>query len=431
MKKILSLLLPAILLLFASCQQEELIIENEEVTTLKSASIIDGQYSASYSGGEWEIVLPDMLVWNAQPFRYLIFYAHGMVDPVPGIPPALPNDYVGERPVQEILSQMGMGYAATSYRANGLVVLDAVDDVCDLVTEVNNFFTNNPEYFPPDFMFLGGPSEGGLVTIKTIESHPNLFDGAISICGPIGSFQNQLKYNGNFHVLFNYFFEKKIDVGTPLYVDAAIMEKWVYGILQAELIDLLSHNLVKLEQLLKCAKVTVDYDDPAAMVKAAIECLRFNVMLTNDVISRMGGVPFDNTNTWYTGSHNDRKLNSTVQRISASASAAAYETTGNIGIPVVTIHTTGDHITPFWHNPLYRLKVFLNGKSLLHSGIPVVEYGHCTITESHLAAALTILITKTSLINQIAINNEVFTNEDNLQTFEQIMKDNSIDIEIK
>jgi hypothetical protein len=177
-------------------------------------------------------------------------------------------------------------------------------------------------------------------------------------------------------------------------------------------------------------------NDPVAMGTAVLECLRFNVKLTNDVVSRLNGVPFNNTRKWYWGSYNDWYLNKNVQRVLtadypvAKENEKKYETTGKIEIPLVTIHTTGDHITPYWHQTAYRLKIWKNGNSKYYTGIPVLNYGHCTIEESHLVAAMAILVTKVTLINMFAVNHSVFSNEESAEHFKQIMDENSVDFEI-
>ncbi|MCW0484576.1 hypothetical protein [Gaoshiqia sediminis] len=426
-----------------SCQQDEEWFEPEVDTgqqnVLKNIEILSpGEFKGTYSGGEWTIKLPED--WNSSTTPYLIFYAHGMVDPVPYEPVQLPNDFIGGQSVADIVTGMNMGYVATSYRDNGLIVLEAVEDVKNLVDVVNQFFFDHTEYSPPVYLFLGGPSEGGQVTVKTIEKYPYLFDGAISICGPIGNYYNQLQYNGDFHVLFNYFFGADlaalgINLGSPLGVNPALMAAWKANLIQPAILAVLSSNPGKVLELLRCAKVPVDVTDDDAVGTAILELLRFNIMLTNNVIEHMNGVPYNNKFKWYSGSSNDRLLNRTVERIldktyhRAKNTVRKYETSGEIAVPLVTIHTTGDHVVPFWHNPLYRLKVFVSGSSLLHTGIPVVEYGHCTIDETHVMAAVAIIITKATLMDKFEIASTAFKSDHQRQAFKKILKENAVDVE--
>ena len=442
MKKYLYFLGLLAVILTWSCQRDEFIIEPDQGSpVLKSIKIADGKYTGNYSGGEWVISLPDS--WNDQSPRYLVLYAHGMVDPYPYEPIQLPHDSVNGKPVEQLLNEMGLGYAATSYTENGLVVLDAIENIKDLVDVVNWFFTTYPTYSPPDYLYLGGPSEGGLVTVLTIEKYPKLFDGAMSICGPIGNFYRQLQYNGDFHVLFNYFFGADLatlgkSVGNPADgVPVSVMEDWKIGDLQDVIKSILEANPSKVTQLLNCANVTADMNDPEAMNTVVLECLRFNVMLTNDVKNRLQGVPFNNKYRWYSGSDNDWKLNREVQRVctkdyyTARKNVKKYETSGEIAIPLVTLHTTGDHIVPFWHQPAYRLKIFLNGNSLLYTGIPVINYGHCTIDESDLIAGLAILMIKSGAIDLFGLDPSLFPDEKSLENFKKIMGDNAVDFYVK
>jgi len=429
-----------VLLTFAiSCRQDEIFMDAdaEHQSELKQAPLSNGTYEGTYTidgkEGEWLIALPED--WNSLETRYMVFYAHGIVDPVPYEEVQLPSDSIEGIPIEKIVTGMNMGYATTSYRDNGLVVLDAIDDIEKLVDIVNGFLDSN-EYERPHYYFLGGPSEGGLVTVKTIEKNQYLFDGAISIGGPIGDFYKQLQYNGDFHVLFNYFFNNElsslgIDLGSPEGVHPGIIDAWKYGSLQDIIKGILFTNPDKVIQLIKCANVTVDTNDDVAVGTAILELLRFNIMFTNDVLQRLDGkVPFDNTRRWYRGSDNDWRLNRKIERIRGETKVNDYETLGDIGIPLVTIHTTGDHVTPFWHNPRYRIKIFLNGNSLLHTGIPVVNYGHCTIEKSHIMAALAIIITKVTMMEQYEIAGNLFGSSQELDNFKKILNDHSIQVEV-
>ncbi|MDB4582290.1 hypothetical protein N9164_03990 [Draconibacterium sp.] len=459
MKNLFSFLITALLLAAVSCQQDEFLNEMEDSKlTLKSyVKVDDSRWEITHPDLPWEewkgmLSLPEN--WNDLPKRYLIFYAHGMVDP--DYPIELPNDLVGGKPVEQIVKDMEMGYATTSYGANGLVADIAVYDIITLLDEVKQIFTDHnnaaqPGYLaPPDYYFLGGPSEGGLVTLLTLENAnvdengENRFDGGLSICGPIGNFYNQLQYNGDFHVLFNYFFEKELkdrfnlDVGNPEdEVNDITIAAWNNGDLQSAVTDLMKKYPWKVTQLLNCAKVKTDMTDQQTMRRTVLECLRFNVKLTNDVITRLTGTPFNNSRKWYWGSYNDWRLNRYVQRVCPdnydiikATVKDRYETTGEIEIPLVTLHTTGDHITPYWHQTAYRMKVFLNGNSLLYTGIPVFNYGHCTIEESHLMAAMAILIAKTSFNNLFAVDQSLFSNEQSLESFKQILKDNAVEVQV-
>jgi len=58
----------------------------------------------------------------------------------------------------------------------------------------------------------------------------------------------------------------------------------------------------------------------------------------------------------------------------------------------VTLHTTGDPIVPYWHEPLYSLKALFGGSGLLHANLPVLRYGHCRFDAAQALVALGLLV---------------------------------------
>jgi hypothetical protein len=68
-----------------------------------------------------------------------------------------------------------------------------------------------------------------------------------------------------------------------------------------------------------------------------------------------------------------------------------YETTGNVTIPLVTLHDTGDPIIPYWHEKLYSSKIHTSGNGIV-TQIPVKAYGHCNFTIAQLLGAFNLLV---------------------------------------
>ena len=135
------------------------------------------------SGALSLICFPDD--WNGT----LVLFAHGYVEA--SQPLALPDDEVGGVNVANAVTSLGYAYATTSYRANGLVALDAVDDIAQLVEAVRARVRPDP-----DRTLLVGFSEGGLVAALAIERHPELIDGSLAACGPIGDFTRSTRLSG-------------------------------------------------------------------------------------------------------------------------------------------------------------------------------------------------------------------------------------------
>ncbi len=65
----------------------------------------------------------------------------------------------------------------------------------------------------------------------------------------------------------------------------------------------------------------------------------------------------------------------------------AYETNGDLRIPLVTIHTTADEIAPVAHELLYLPKVDLAARGRFIP-FPVARYGHCNFTPTEVGLSL-------------------------------------------
>lgn len=148
-------------------------------------------------------------------------------------------------------------------------------------------------------------------------------------------------------------------------------------------------------ELMRVSRAAYDPSNPATVVSTTVNALWYNVFGTNDAVLKLGGNPYGNRLTWYFGSRNDLRLNLQVRRFSASATAVAalraYDTSGDLHIPLVTLHTTADEIVPFWHELLYlpKLDLFERGRFI---PIPVTTYGHCNFTTNQLAASFLLAV---------------------------------------
>jgi hypothetical protein len=70
----------------------------------------------------------------------------------------------------------------------------------------------------------------------------------------------------------------------------------------------------------------------------------------------------------------------------ARAAVRNYETSGDLSIPMVTLHTTADDVIPFGHEVIYALK--LNPADRVNfTPLPIFRYGHCNFTGAEIGAA--------------------------------------------
>jgi pimeloyl-ACP methyl ester carboxylesterase len=342
---------------------------------------IDGELP-SPSGAFTKVCVPTS-GWNGD----ILIYAHGFVavgEPLTAYESqlALPDG----TPLPVLTQSLGYIFATTSYRRNGLVILDALEDIRMLVEELR-------AHWPNARIFITGVSEGGLVAALAAERMPSLFRGAYATCGPIGNFRAQVNYIGDFRVLFDYFFPGLLPA-SPILIPTDVMLTWESWYVPRLTAALASRPDLALK-LLNTARAPFDPANPATAIETAIGLLWYNVFATNDAIEVLGGNPFDNSMRWYSGSGEDLRLNLRVQRFRASPTALTamqrYNTSGYLKIPLVTLHTTGDPIVPFTHELLYAAKARPSGRGAFLP-LPVSRYGHCQFTALEVLAGLGLLV---------------------------------------
>lgn len=286
-----------------------------------------------------------------------------------------------------LVQSLGYAFATTSYRQNGLAILEGAEDILELVAAFSE------AHAEPTRTHIAGVSEGGLVAALLAERAPQVFASAWAGCGPIGSFRGQINYLGDFRVLFDYFFPGVIP-GSPIDIPPPVIANWDAVYVPAITARLIANPGRALE-LMRTAKAAYDPSNPATVVNTTINALWYNVFGTNDAIAKLGDNPFGNRLTWYFGSSDDLRLNLLVRRFNASPAALnalrAYETSGKLSIPPVTLHTTLDEVVPFGHELLYLAKVdtFERGRFV---PIPVGRHGHCNFTTNEVAGSFLLAV---------------------------------------
>jgi pimeloyl-ACP methyl ester carboxylesterase len=321
--------------------------------------------------------------WNGD----LVLYAHGYVPAHQ--PVALPEDVIGGVSISGTLTGLGYAFATTSYRANGLIAPDATEDLVELDATVRRLYRPDPIR-----SVIVGFSEGGLVAALAVEQHPDLFDGALAGCGPIGDFQSQLNYIGDFRVVFDYFFPGLIP-GNAVDVPETVRANWDSRYVPAIVIALAANFDAALE-LIRITGAPVAGNDLRSVAESTIGILWYDVFGFADAQERLGGQPFDNSTRVYAGSSNDEALNAGVQRYSADPAALAglarFQTSGNLQVPLSTLHTTGDPVVPFIQSELYGEKVSQAGKGELLRQGTIDRYGHCTFEGVEVLSVFTALM---------------------------------------
>jgi pimeloyl-ACP methyl ester carboxylesterase len=344
------------------------------------------------AGALYQVCFPSS--WNGD----LVIYAHGYVPA--GNPVALPDDAVGGASLSATVTGLGYAFASTSYRANGLVADRAVGDVEQVVETVRRLYRPDPVR-----VYLVGASEGGLVTALAVERSPGLYAGALAACGPVGDFARQIDYFGDFRVVFDYFFPDVLP-GSPVEIPQSLRDHWPDTYAPAVL-DAIQTDPSATQQLLAVTGAPIDASNPSSVGNTVLEVLFYNVYATTDAEAILGGQPYDNAARVYAGSDDDVALNAGVARFSADPPARAdisrFETSGDLPVPVVTIHTTGDPIVPFEQEALYATKVASQGASARLQQQTVDRYDHCNFTGGELLGAFGTLVSQVTAAAAVAV----------------------------
>jgi hypothetical protein len=316
-----------------------------------------------------------------------VVWAHGYIafnEPIDFYHLELP----GGLSLPDLVQTLGFAFATTSYRQNGLTVLEGVEDVRELIDAVPAVVGRRPTR-----TYMTGGSEGGLITALVVERHPLLVSGGVAGCGPIGDFRMQVDYVGDFRVLFDYFFPAVLP-GSAIAVPPELIANWESHYVPAITARLAAHP-ARAAELIRTARAPIDRTSPetiaATTITTTINVLWYAVFATNDAAAKLGGNPYGNRGRVYSGSSDDARLNAEVARFDAAPAAllalARYQTSGRLLRPLVTLHTTGDEVILFRHEALYRAKARpAGGGSLVQ--IPVDRYGHCNFTPVELVLAL-------------------------------------------
>lgn len=353
---------------------------------LAQAPVPGACHDGTLPGGALSRICVPESGWNGG----LLVFAHGYVsatEPVDFQHLTLPDG----TNIPQITQLLGFAFATTSYRQNGLAVLEGLEDVTQLVGAFEAMVGQRAAK-----TFIAGVSEGGLIAALAAERAPTVFDGALSTCGPIGTFRGQIDYVGDFRVLFDFYYPGVIP-GPATDVPAFVRDLWdpLYVPVITAIVEA---DPARALELIRVSRAPIDPADPSTITQTFINVLWYNVFGTNDAVGKLGGNPFDNLTRWYTGSGNDDLLNLLVQRHAADPAALvslqAYETSGVPGVPLVTLHTTGDEIIPFGHQVIYGFKTEATGNRHRFVPIPIARYGHCQFTTVEVLTGLAVLVSQ-------------------------------------
>jgi pimeloyl-ACP methyl ester carboxylesterase len=331
------------------------------------------RYWGVHGGAGYRIEVPKN--WNGE----LVLYCHGYRGYIPELTVSDPS-------IRKYLVDNGYAWAASSYRTNGYDVKTGVMDTHALAKFFNGLVGK------PKRTYIIGHSMGGHITGVAIEQYPKAFDGALPMCGVMGDSE-----------LFDYFFDyhavaqwlTETNTGFPFppnYTTVTIPE------MKAELGGTgfpitLTPDGVKLRTATKYISggerplfntafmywgnflFTVGLDGTLGGVVPG------NIMGNMDMVYQLDDDPVL--------SNEELLLNAEVLRIAPDPQgrhpnglANVPSISGNINIPVLTLHTVSDLFVPFLMEQIYAERVASQGKSGLLVQRIIRDIGHCAFTNA-------------------------------------------------
>ncbi|TMQ54139.1 MAG: hypothetical protein E6K74_07135 [Candidatus Eisenbacteria bacterium] len=327
-------------------------------------------------GAHYVISVPE--TWNGD----LVLYAHGYTAPIfpVGIPP-------GEEPLVEglrtIALQGGFAFAYSSYSQTGLGLQDAAQRTAQL----SNLFASLVG--PQRRTFLIGASFGGLVSLKLVEKYPERYAGLLTLCGLVGGVRAEIDYISNVRVLFDYFY--------PGVLRGSLYELPADFDITRDIVDTVSVAILKNPQpaiaMTQITQTPIPFSDGPQLGQSIIQALVLQAVEVEDLLDRTHGQgSFDNTQTVYTGDLPPELLadvNARVARYSDGPFARHfldryYEPTGDLRVPVVSLHTSLDPVVPIFHETIYRSLVEAQGQAANLHQTTVDRYGHLAFTPEEL-----------------------------------------------
>jgi pimeloyl-ACP methyl ester carboxylesterase len=378
-------------------------------------------YNGTFSdGATYLIEVPRN--WNGT----LLLYSHGY--PFPDDPnPATDG---GEDPLLRFyLLTHGYALAGSSYASLGWAVHEALPDQIAVLDTFNSLVGQ------PDRTIAWGHSLGGLISAGLVQNYPERFSGALSMCGVLAgsvgfwnefldsafAFNTLLASGSGLEVVNITSPDTNLAIAAQVIENAQATSQGRARIaLAAALIDSPGWTSDPFGDPFVPEPSSTDYATQEANQFANLmdEDFQFFFTLRAELESRSGGNP-----SWNTGVDYKKQLELSVKyaevqalyklaglslnadlqtlnhasRIRANQAAVTYLSqnivfNGQIQVPVLTLHTTGDELAPVQHEQAYAAVVGSAQESSLLRQTFVHRAGHCSFTEAEKIAALQALI---------------------------------------
>jgi dienelactone hydrolase len=315
---------------------------------------------------------------------------------------------VDNHPLRALLISLGFAWAASSYSRNDYDITSAVQSTHALVQRFNGLVGR------PNRVYMTGASLGGHVTAVSIEQYPHAYDAALPICGVVGDYE-----------LFDYFLDfnvaaqqlgtgsSQFPVNPVQYITSTVPQIKVNLSLVPggwpNLLNAAGQNLKNLTEL-RSGGERPNFDEAwffwntfPAFASGPGNFL-FDLGTGDGTLPRAPGVGIDNSDVVYQFDNNpnlsaqEQAFNDGVVRVTADPQgqkgglAQVPRISGDIGIPVLTLHNLGDLFVPVRNEIAYATRVNAHGKRDLLVQRAIRGVGHCDFTAAEFSRAFLDLV---------------------------------------
>lgn len=316
--------------------------------------------------------------WNGD----LVVYVHGYIGPQ--LPVGLPQGaYPG---VRDQLLGRGYAVAATSFSENGFAEAEGARQVHQL----RGIFASRVGL--PNRTFLVGLSLGALISTDLLQSHPDLYAGALAVSGPLGGTAAEFNYVGDVRALWDLLlcdlpgtFTDIPNIPLPVtdIVTCIQTHPQQFGILVSTWRD---------------GGLRVAGRNPNELATSVAQTLGFDWYGFADAMDRaQGHMPYDNHDAVYVSPVLPapvlQGINAGIGRYTATADARNflhnhYEPSGLLQRPLLTLHAENDPLVPWGHEALLLARVTAAGSLGNLSQSHYDRYGHTeAFTDAEVARA--------------------------------------------
>jgi hypothetical protein len=317
---------------------------------------------------------------------------------------------VDNHPLRTLLITLGYAWAASSYSRNGYDVATGVQDTHALVSHFNGLVA------PTNRVYMTGASMGGHIAAVSIEQYANTYDAALPICGALADYE-----------LFDYFLDFNVasqqlafgsstyPVDPVPYLTATVPQiKTNLSLFAGSWPVLLNTQGQRLKSLteLRSGGDRPNFDQAWAFWNSVPNLVSgpgnflFDLGANSSMLPRVPGIIVDNEDVVYQfdGDPNlslaEQLFNDGVARVSADPQSRRPNglaqlpiVSGDIDVPVLTLHNLGDLFVPVHNEIEYASRVAAQGKSDLLVQRAIRGVLHCDFTPAEFGAAFLDLVT--------------------------------------